>query len=72
METTKACLARAKAHGLKFSIEQHTHCLVPDAASFLRLWDQIRDDDLGYNSTWAGRCSSGSTRRWRFTRSAGT
>jgi sugar phosphate isomerase/epimerase len=47
--TTKACLARAKAHGMKFSIEQHTHCLVPDAASFLRLWDQIRDDDLGYN-----------------------
>jgi sugar phosphate isomerase/epimerase len=22
---------------------------VPDAASFLRLWDQIRDNDLGYN-----------------------
>jgi sugar phosphate isomerase/epimerase len=49
VETTKACLARAKASGLKFSIEQHTHCLVPDAASFLRLWDQIRDPDLGYN-----------------------
>lgn len=49
VETTKACLARAKAHGLKFSIEQHTHCLVPDAASFLRLWDAIRDPDLGYN-----------------------
>jgi sugar phosphate isomerase/epimerase len=44
VETTKACLSRAKAHD-----EQHTHCLVPDAASFLRLWDQIRDDDLGYN-----------------------
>ena len=49
VETTKACLSRAKAHGLKFSIEQHTHCLIPDAASFLLLWDQIRDDDLGYN-----------------------
>jgi sugar phosphate isomerase/epimerase len=49
VETTRACLARAKTHGLKFSIEQHTHCLIPDAASFLRLWDQIRDDDLGYN-----------------------
>jgi len=49
VETTKACLARAKAHGLKFSIEQHTHCLIPDAASFLRLWDDIRDEDLGYN-----------------------
>lgn len=49
VETTKACLERAKAHGLKFSIEQHTHCLVPDAASFLRLWDAIRDPALGYN-----------------------
>ncbi len=49
VETTRACLARAKAHGLRFSIEQHTHCLVPEAASFLRLWDQIRDPDLGYN-----------------------
>ncbi|UCG49898.1 MAG: sugar phosphate isomerase/epimerase [Phycisphaerales bacterium] len=49
VETTRACLSRAKAHGLKFSIEQHTHCLIPDAASFLRLWDQVRDDDLGYN-----------------------
>jgi sugar phosphate isomerase/epimerase len=49
VETTKACLARAKAHGVKFSIEQHTHCMVPDAASFLRLWDAIRDPDLGYN-----------------------
>jgi sugar phosphate isomerase/epimerase len=49
VETTKACLARAKAQGMRFSLEQHTHCLVPDAASFLRLWDQIRDDDFGYN-----------------------
>ncbi len=49
VETTQACLARAKAHGLKCSIEQHTHCLVPDAASSFRLWHQIRDPDLGYN-----------------------
>ncbi|MHB8522871.1 MAG: sugar phosphate isomerase/epimerase family protein [Limisphaerales bacterium] len=49
VETTKACLARAKAHGLRFSIEQHTHTLVPEAASFLRLWDGIRDPGLGYN-----------------------
>jgi sugar phosphate isomerase/epimerase len=47
--TTRACLERAKAHGMKFSIEQHTHCLVPEAASFLRLWDAIRDPALGYN-----------------------
>jgi len=49
VDTTKACLERAKAQGMKFSLEQHTHCLVPDAASFLRLWDQIRDEDFGYN-----------------------
>jgi sugar phosphate isomerase/epimerase len=49
VETTKACLLRAKAHGLKFTIEHHTHCLVPDATAFLRLWDAIRDPDLGYN-----------------------
>lgn len=49
VETTRACLARAKAYGLKFSIEQHTHTLMPEAASFRRLWDSIRDPDLGYN-----------------------
>ncbi len=49
LETTRACLARAKAHGMKFSIEHHTHCLVPDATAFLRLWDAIRDPGLGYN-----------------------
>src|SRR5262249_13478661 len=46
---TKACLERAKAHGRKFSIEQHTHTLVPEAASFLRLCDRIPDPALGYN-----------------------
>ncbi len=49
IDTTKACLERVKAHGLKLSIEHHTHCIVPDASSFLRLWDAIRDPDLGYN-----------------------
>ena len=49
VETTRACLARAKAHGLKFSIENHTHTLIPEAASFLRLSDAIHDPDLGCN-----------------------
>jgi len=49
IQTTRACLERAKAHGLKFSLEHHTHCMVPDATAFLRLWDAIRDPDLGYN-----------------------
>jgi sugar phosphate isomerase/epimerase len=49
VQTTRACLERAKAHNLKFSIEQHTHTLVPEAASFRRLWEEIRDPALGYN-----------------------
>jgi len=47
--TTKACLQRAKAHGMKFTIENHTHTMTPDTASFLRLWDAIGDTALGYN-----------------------
>lgn len=47
--TTRACLERAKAHGIKLSIEHHTHTMIPEAASFLRLWDAIGDPDLGYN-----------------------
>jgi sugar phosphate isomerase/epimerase len=45
----KAGLERAKAHGLKFSIENHTHTMLPVADSFLRLWDAIRDPALGCN-----------------------
>lgn len=47
--TTRACLARAKAHGMKLSTEHHTHTMIPEASSFLRLWDAIGDPDLGYN-----------------------
>ncbi|MFN3651780.1 MAG: sugar phosphate isomerase/epimerase family protein [Armatimonadota bacterium] len=49
VQTTKDCLARAKAHGLKLTIEHHTHTMIPDAVSFLRLWDAIKDPALGYN-----------------------
>ena len=49
VETTKGCVSRAKAHGLKFSIENHTHTLLPDSGSWLRLWDAIRDPALGAN-----------------------
>src|SRR5207244_11508251 len=47
--STKACPERVKAHGMKLSIEHHTHTMIPDATSFLRLWDAVRDPDLGYN-----------------------
>lgn len=49
IETTQACLERAKAYGMRFSIEHHTHCMIPEAASFLRLWEAIGDPALGYN-----------------------
>jgi len=47
--TTKACLQRAKAQGMKMTIEHHTHTMIPGADAFLRLWDAIRDPALGYN-----------------------
>ena len=47
--TMKACLERAKANGMRFSIENHTHTMLPVTDSFLRLWDTIRDPALGFN-----------------------
>ena len=38
-----------KAHGLRFTVENHTHTMVPDSGSLLRLWDAIRDPALGVN-----------------------
>ena len=49
IETTRACLERVKAYGMKLTIEHHTHCIIPDATSFLRLWDAVGDPALGYN-----------------------
>jgi sugar phosphate isomerase/epimerase len=55
VETVKACLARAKAAGLRFSIENHTHTMMHDAGAFLRLWDTVGDPALGLNldTGWA-------------------
>jgi sugar phosphate isomerase/epimerase len=47
--TIGECLQRAKAHGLRFSIENHTYTMVPVVDSFLRLCDAIRDPALGCN-----------------------
>lgn len=49
VETIKACLERAKAHGMKFSIENHTHTMMPVSDSFLRLWDSVHDPAFGFN-----------------------
>jgi len=48
-ETIRSCLQRAKVYGLRFSVENHTHTMLPVSDSFLRLWDAIRDPDLGSN-----------------------
>ena len=47
VQTIKDCLARAKAHGMRFSIENHTHTMLPVTDSFFRLWDSIPDPALG-------------------------
>ena len=49
VETIQGCLQRAKAHGLRFSIENHTHTMMPETNAFLRLWDAVRDPALGLN-----------------------
>ncbi len=49
VQTMKACLERAKGLGMKFSIENHTHTMMPVTDSFFRLWDSIRDPALGCN-----------------------
>ncbi|MBT3269715.1 sugar phosphate isomerase/epimerase [Candidatus Poribacteria bacterium] len=49
IEATTACLDCAKSYGMRFTIEHHTHTMIPDATSFLRLWDAVGDPDLGYN-----------------------
>jgi sugar phosphate isomerase/epimerase len=49
VDSVGGCLQRAKAHGLRFSIENHTHTMMPETNAFLRLWDAIRDPALGIN-----------------------
>ncbi len=49
VETMKACVERAKVFGLKFSVENHSHTMLPVTDSFLRLWDAVRDPALGFN-----------------------
>jgi sugar phosphate isomerase/epimerase len=47
--TVKGCVQRAKAHGLRFSIENHTHTMMAETNAFLRLWDAVADPALGLN-----------------------
>lgn len=58
VQVTRECLQRARAHGLRFSLEHHTHTMIPDTASFLRLWDAVRDPAFGINLDigWVAAC----------------
>ena len=49
IDTMKQATAAAKAEGLRFSLENHTHTFVRGADAFLRLWDEVRDPALGMN-----------------------
>jgi sugar phosphate isomerase/epimerase len=49
VETIRTATAMAKANGLRFSLENHTHTLAPDAMAFRQLWDRIKDPALGMN-----------------------
>ena len=49
VETVRTATAMAKANGIRFSIENHTHTLASDAMAFRALWDRIKDPALGMN-----------------------
>jgi sugar phosphate isomerase/epimerase len=48
-QTIKACLDRAKAYGMTFSIENHTHTMLRAANSFLPCGTEFADPALGCN-----------------------
>jgi sugar phosphate isomerase/epimerase len=48
-EAMRACLERAQTYGMKFSIENHTHTMMPVTDSFLRLRDALGNSALGCN-----------------------
>jgi len=45
----RTCTEIARSHGLRFALEGHAHVMVPHTDSFLRLWDHVQDDALGFN-----------------------
>ncbi|MDX9754992.1 MAG: sugar phosphate isomerase/epimerase, partial [bacterium] len=49
VQTIRDCLERAAHHGLRLTVENHTHTLVHDATAFLHLWSAIQDPLLGMN-----------------------
>jgi len=49
VRTMKEATEMAKAQGIRFSVENHTHTLVPEAMAFRLLWDKVRDPALGMN-----------------------
>ncbi len=49
VRTMKEATEMAKAQGIRFSVENHTHTLLPDAVAFRSLWERIKDPALGMN-----------------------
>ncbi len=49
VESIQGCVERAKASGLRFTVENHTHTMTPDSGSLLRLCDAVGDPALGIN-----------------------
>lgn len=49
VQTVREATDMAKTNGIRFSIENHTHTLVPDVMAFRLLWDRIKDPALGMN-----------------------
>lgn len=45
----KTCTEIAAAHGLRFALEGHANVMVPGVDSFLRLYDYVQNDALGFN-----------------------
>jgi sugar phosphate isomerase/epimerase len=49
VKTVRTATNLAKEQGIRFSVENHTHTLVPDAMAFRMLWDRIKDPALCFN-----------------------
>jgi sugar phosphate isomerase/epimerase len=49
VDTVKQATAAAKAAGVRFSLENHTHTFVQNADLFVTLWKEVADPALGMN-----------------------
>jgi len=67
-QTIQTCLERAKAYGMNFSIENHTHTMMPVTDSFLRLLWVDNTPSIEESTTCSSRvipCCAGFSRAAR-------